>query len=263
MDTAEPRMVPIESILPNEWNPNVMNSKDFARLVEEIKTVGFIDFPQVVPMENGTYQILGGEHRVRAAKELGYKEIPCAVLQGGKWDDTDLRKLVTVRLNVLHGKVDPTRMAMLYREMAEKYGAEALQQVFAYTDNAGWKTLVRGLEKAVDDAGLDPERSKKFKEGAREAKTVDDLTRILQQLFANYGDTVSHSFMVFTHGNQEHVYVNMDKKTHAAMKKVMKYCTNSSQDINAVLGIAIQALADSLKQVGKKKTQVSSDEAEF
>jgi hypothetical protein len=263
MDTAEPEVLDIENIVPNEWNPNVMGAKEFARLVKEIETVGFIDFPQVVPLADGKYQLLGGEHRVRAAKELGYTAIPCAVLRGKKWDDTDLKKLVTVRLNVLHGKVDPTRMALLYNEMAEKYGAEALQEVFAYTDNQGWKALMKGIGKAVGAANLDPERAKKFQQDAKEAKTVDDLTRILQQLFANYGDTVSHSFMVFTHGNQEHIYVNMDKKTHAGMKKVMKYCTNSGQDINAVLGVAVQALADSLKPAVKAKKPDPPDPVKF
>lgn len=256
---AESKRLPVESLVPNSWNPNTMNEKDFGRLVKEIEAVGFIDFPQVVPTDDGRYLILGGEHRVRAAKELGYTHIPCAVLSGKQWKDTDLKKMVTVRLNALRGRLDPTRMALLYNEMAQKYGAEALQQLFAYTDKHAWKNLVSGMEKAVQSSGIDKARSKKFQQDAREAKTVDDLTRILQQLFANYGDTVSHSFMVFTHGSKEHVYINMNDQMHADMKKVMGYCSEKGKDINAVLGVAVHALADSLKLVGKKKPKSVTD----
>ncbi len=154
-------------------------------------------------------------------------------------------------------------MAILYNEMAAKYGADALQEIFAYTDNPGWKNLVKNLVGAVGDAGLDPERAKKFKEDAKEAKTVDDLTRILQQLFANYGDTVQHSFMVFSHGNQEHIYINMDRATNAGMKTVMRYCKEYSHDINTVLGVAVQALADSLKSANKKPKPSPPNEVKF
>lgn len=255
MRAAEARTLPVDKLVPNHWNPNTMAESDFKRLVKEIETVGFIDFPQVVPTQDGNFLILGGEHRVRAAKELGFETVPCAVLTESQWDNEDLKKLVTVRLNVLHGKLDPTRMATLYNEMAEKYGAESLKEMFAYTDTREWKNLLNTIGKAVETSGLGKEMSKKFQEDAKGAKTVDDLTRILQQLFANYGDTVSQSFMVFTHGNKEHIYINLDSTTHAGMKSVMSFCKDSGKDINKVLGVAVQALANSLKSASKKASK--------
>jgi hypothetical protein len=245
--------VPVDKIVPNPWNPNIMSEEAYDRLLKEITDVGFIDFPQVVPMEDGMFQILGGEHRVRAGKELGMETIPCIILSDEQWSDEDLRKLVTVRLNALHGKIDPTRMAELYTEMAKRYGAEALREVFAFTDKSEWSRLLKSINKAVVEAKIDPEAAKEFKKRAQEARTVDDLTRILQQLFAHYGDTVDLSFMVFTFGNKDHVYVNMSPDTHRALKKVTKHCKTNSENINDVLGVAIQALAETLHEDKKRK----------
>jgi len=236
----------------NAWNPNVMDQDDFNRLVAEIEEVGFIDPVQVVPMEGGQYRIIGGEHRVAAARELKLKAVPAMVLEGARWKDEDLPKLVTVRLNVLKGHLNPEKMAVLYREMAEKYGEDALQNLFAYTDEQGWEKLVSGIKQGLSKTGLPKEKRREFEEKAKEAKTLKDLERILNELWSSYGDTVQLSFMVFTYGRREHMYVAMDRKTRAAAKKVAAYCKAHAKDINDVLGPALQALADVLSKQEKE-----------
>jgi ParB family chromosome partitioning protein len=79
--------IPIDKIVPNTWNPNVMDDETFNRLAEEIQDVGMIDPIQVVPIEGEEekYMILGGEHRWRVMKVLGYETIPCIVLTDEKF----------------------------------------------------------------------------------------------------------------------------------------------------------------------------------
>lgn len=230
----------------NSWNPNAMDQDDFNRLVAEIEEVGFIDPVQVVPVTDGRYRIIGGEHRVAAARDLGLNVIPAMVLDGAKWQQEDLQKLVTVRLNVLKGSLNPEKMAVLYREMAGKYGEDALQSLFAFTDQHAWDKLVSNIKQGLSKAGLPKERRKEFEEKAKEAKTLKDLERILNEMWSSYGDTVQLSYMVFTYGRREHLYVAMDQKTRAAVKKVAAHCKAHAKDINAVLGPALQALADVL-----------------
>lgn len=227
------KYLPVDLLTPNTWNPQDQDEVTFNRLVDEIKpnSTGFIDVVQVVPMEDGTYRILGGEHRWLAAKAADLDEIPCIVLTGEKWRDEDLQKFVTVRLNTIRGKVDPEKFLKLYREMVEKYGAEALQGLMGYTDQKAFLKLVDGMKRGVKKS-LSPEMSAEFDEKAKEAKSVEDLQKILQNLFAKYGDTVKHSFMVFTHGKQEHIYIAMDRKMVRAMTKVMDYCKHTGTDIN-------------------------------
>jgi ParB/Sulfiredoxin domain len=248
----------------NAWNPNSMEQDEFNRLVKEIEDVGFIDTVQAVPMDDGRFRIIGGEHRVAAAVELELDSIPTMVLDGPKWQDEDLQKLVTVRLNVLKGKLNPDKMAILYREMAKKYGEDALQGLFAYTDQHGWDKLVSGIKQGLSKAGLPPDKQKEFAKKAKEAKTLKDLERILNELWSSYGDTVQLSFMIFTYGKREHIYVAMNRKTRAAIKKVADHCKVHAKDINTVLGPAIVALADVLaKEPPPPKSPPEQDDVAF
>lgn len=239
----------------NAWNPNTMDQDDYARLVREIEDVGFLDAVQAVPLTDGRYRIIGGEHRVAAAVELRLKAIPTMVLEGPRWQDEDLQKLVSVRLNVLKGRLNPEKMGILYRDMADKYGEDALQNLFAFTDQHGWEKLVSQIKQGLSKAGLPKERQKEFAAKAKEAKTLQDLERILNELWSSYGDTVQLSFMIFTYGKREHVYIAMDQKTRRAFKIIGDHCKSTGKDINQVLSPALQALADVLTSDTPKKSQ--------
>jgi hypothetical protein len=244
------KYIPVDLIFPNSWNPQDQDDETFKRLVDEVKpdSTGFIDVVQVVPMVDGTYRILGGEHRWMAAKAADLEEVPCIVLQGDKWQDEDLQKFVTVRLNTIRGKVDPEKFLKLYKELSGKYGTEAMRGLMGYTDQKAFSKLVDGVKQGIKK-NLPKEMSDEFEEKAKEAKTVSDLQNIIQMLFAKYGDTVKHSFMIFTHGKQEHIYIAMDRKMVRAMTKVMDYCKLTGEDINTFM---VPIVNDFMKVAAKK-----------
>jgi len=57
-----------------EWDPERV-----AELVKSISENGLKQPLQVYPAGNGTYEIDDGNHRLKALKQLGWKEIPCMV----------------------------------------------------------------------------------------------------------------------------------------------------------------------------------------
>jgi ParB-like chromosome segregation protein Spo0J len=256
------KYLPVDLLVPNSWNPQDQDEVTFQRLVDEVKpdSTGFIDVVQVVAMEDGTYRILGGEHRWMAAKAADIEEVPCIVLQGEKWKDEDLQKFVTVRLNTIRGKIDPEKFLKLYREMAEKYGTEALQGLMGYTDQKAFQRLVDGVKKGMRKS-LPKDMSDEFEAKAKEAKTVEDLQKIIQTLFTKYGDTVKHSFMIFTHGKQEHIYITMDRKMVRAMTKVAEYCKLTGADINEFMApITNEYMKEATKRLAaEKKDQEAPD----
>lgn len=229
------QLLPVDELIPTIGNPNEMSADEMERLISEIKDVGFIDPLQVVPLKDGMYIIVGGEHRWEAAKAIGMLKVPCSVLDGDRWQEEDVRQLVMVRLNSLHGKMNPEKMAVIYRKMAERYGEKALQKLFAYTDKQAWAKVVNSVRKGLKAAGLPKNKVKKFDEDVKEAKTVDDLGHVLNHLLNRYGETMDHSFMVFAFGGREHIYIAMGKRTQKAMDKVMEYCRSWSVDINEIL----------------------------
>jgi hypothetical protein len=233
--------VPTEALEANAWNVQTQDDATFTRLREEIRKVGFLEPIQVLPKEEpDKYVILGGEHRWKAALAEGLTEVPVIVLTDAKWKDADLAKMVSVRVNILKGKIDNEKFAKLYSEMADKYGADALQEAFGFTNAKAFQKMLGEISKGL--SGLSKEVKKKFDESAKEAKTVEELTSILQELFAKYGDSTEQNFMIFTHGKRQHLYISMGHKLKASMEKLTEYCKVTKTDINEVF----QPLAEDL-----------------
>jgi hypothetical protein len=230
------RDVPVDRIKPNPWNPNEMDDETFNRLAEEIQSVGFIDPIQVVPTEDDMFMIIGGEHRWRVSKVLGYEFVPCVVLDDAKWSDVDLQKFVTTRLNALHGKVNPEKFMQLYLDLAKRHEEGALQALMGFTDQDAWKSLTKGVRKGLEDAGVNKEALKKFDEAAAELKTVDDLSGILNKLFTDHGNDLKYNFMILSFGGKEHLYVQFDSKSDfGRVKKKIESMRGSGTTADRVL----------------------------
>jgi len=243
----EQRYISVDRLAPNSWNANEEDEVTFDRLIDDVSETGFIDSLTVVALEDGNYRILGGEHRWRAAKASGEEAVPCLVLKGAKWKDEDLQKFVTVRMNMLKGKLNPEKFLVLYNEMADKYGADQLQKLFGFTDKRAFKKILKGVMQSAK-AVLPKELHAEMDEKAKDAKSVEDLGAIVQEMFAKYGGTLAQSFMVFTHGKQEHIYVQMTNAMRKAMDKVLLYCETAGTDINDFMAPVTKACLEKAMQ---------------
>jgi ParB-like nuclease family protein len=242
------KWIPIDLIVPNNWNINAQTQATFETLQDEIAAVGFIDPIEVVPTEEGTYLIIGGEHRWRAAKNLGYDELPCVLLIEDRWKEGDLQKFVSVRVNVLRGDVDPDKFVTFYNEMAEKYGAEAMQRLMAITDSKRFQKMVGWVTKGLKRV-LPKDMGQAIDTAAKDVKSVEDIGNVIQDLFQKYGSTLAQSFMIFTYGKQSHVYISMNAKLRRAVMKITEACRVLSIDIN---DFVLPALSDAAKQAEAK-----------
>ncbi len=259
----EMRYLSVEDLIPNEWNPNVQTPEEFNRLCEEMSNRPCLTNLQVLPLERGQFLIIGGEHRWRAANVIGKKELPCMILQGKEWADRDLQKFTTMRLNIIHGKLDPTKFAKLYTEMATKYGADVVGEMMGYTNERAFQHVVQSLEKGLKGS-LPKEMGPAISAAAKQATSVQDLAEIVRTLFNEYGDTVSHSFMVFSFGKQTHVYVQMTPEMRKSVRTLTNHCVRTKVDINTYLGPAILAATASITAESKKPAVVSvAAEPEF
>lgn len=225
--------IPLDKLVEAEWNPNEMDEFTFNRLVDELREIGLIDPIQVVPLEDGRYRVIGGNHRLRAARVLGWNEIDCVVLTDVKFQSEDLQKFLTVRLNVLRGKLNPEKFIGLYNEMVEKYGKEAMRELMGFTDRDAFNKLINEVEKNIKTA-MSPGLAKKFQKVKKEIKTLNDLGNILNKLFSEYGETIERNFMYFSYGGREHLYIICNRKLWRLVNSLMDYINKEKLDASEV-----------------------------
>lgn len=127
--TGTDRIIGIERIRPSSVNYNRQTEFIYDKLMSSIRTFGFVD-PVIVRggnqdgmFEDGNWEIIGGEHRWKAAKQLGMEKIPCRDL--GCVSDTTAQRLMIV-LNETKGTPDEDALAGLVRTIRETEGMDAL-----------------------------------------------------------------------------------------------------------------------------------------
>jgi len=122
--------VSVSKLVPNPWNPNRQNDFIFQKEKASIKKFGFV--APIIVRENGKkFEIIDGEHRLKAAIELGMKDVSINNL--GKLTDP-VAKQLTIVLNETKGEPDPIDLAKLVTDLSQDIDVEALAAVLPYTD---------------------------------------------------------------------------------------------------------------------------------
>jgi len=88
-EISKVKKVVIDKIRPNTWNPKDKGTEDFEKIKKGIKLKG-LRIPIVVRENNG-YEIIDGEQRYTACKELGFKEV--LIYDEGKVSDQEAKEL--------------------------------------------------------------------------------------------------------------------------------------------------------------------------
>lgn len=72
--------VPIDKVIPWDKNPRGIKEEDFERLKRQIKKLGVYK-PLLCYQEGDRFVTLGGNMRIRALKELGFKEVEISLVK--------------------------------------------------------------------------------------------------------------------------------------------------------------------------------------
>jgi len=100
-------IVNVSDIKENEENPRYITKEDFADLVESIK--GFPEMLEVKPIVlDEDYIILGGNMRIKALKEAGFKTVPVAIASG--WSKEQKKEFI-IKDNIHSGRWDTDILA--------------------------------------------------------------------------------------------------------------------------------------------------------
>jgi len=218
------QLIDINLLEPAEFNPNKMPDKKFNKLVERIAEQGFKDPISVVPLEDGRYRIIEGEHRWRAGKYLDMSQVP--VFIHTDWDD-DKQKFEIVKSNILKGEIDVEKFTKLVNGLNDKYENDILSDMMGFTDEAEFGKFYEKVR-----SGLPDELKDKLDAVKDEIKTIDDLSNILNRLFREYGSTLEQGFMMFDYGGKDNIWIKCNDHLWKKVVEIKNKCTAESKDIN-------------------------------
>lgn len=112
-------MVPVAKIIPNPNQPRKhFSDESLAELAESIKTFGVIQPISVRKVNDGMYELVSGERRLRASKLAGLTEIPALQV---KISDKDSAVIAIIE-NVQREDLSYFEEAESYRQLMKYYG---------------------------------------------------------------------------------------------------------------------------------------------
>ena len=107
------KVLDINSIKPSEFNPRIqldVESEEFQKIKGSIIEFGLVE-PLLVNEVN--MSIIGGHQRYAVLKFLGYKEVPCVLINE---PDEEREKALCVGLNKIKGEWDSDKLTALLNE---------------------------------------------------------------------------------------------------------------------------------------------------
>ncbi len=135
------RKLPSAALKPNRWQPrSSFDDHELEALAASIRTQGLVQ-PLVVTIDSdGTYSIVAGERRWRAARRAGLEEVPVVIR--GDLDDRSRLELALVE-NLQRSDLNALEEAEAYATLQEKFGLS--QEEIAVRVGKGRTTITNSL----------------------------------------------------------------------------------------------------------------------
>lgn len=201
--------IPIEKIEANSWNPNEMNDEEFEMLQNNISKVGFLDPILVVPIEDGRFRIVDGEHRFEAQR--GYAKTIQAIVCDPELFDETTSKIETVRMNKIRGGFNISKFNALVNDLVKNHEIpfDSIAQELGFVDESEFQQLVEDSRKQ-----LPREAVKEFDRSVRKIENIDQLHKLVERLWMKYGDTLGANFMILDYGGKRNIWVQIKRSSY-------------------------------------------------
>ncbi len=228
------QMISVDLLEYDTKNTNKQSRSVFKALVENIRLEGF-DEPLVViphPQMAGRYLIIAGNHRCKAAKTLGYTELPCIVRED--WNEATAY-LQAVRRNTSRGALDKAAFTVLVDELqsTSEMSMSDIQEGMGITDVDVFADMYVAEQAIAEQHQVHEERV--TNNNAKKVKLIEDLEMVLTHIFEEYGNTVPSSFIVFPSGGRKHLFVQANNSLKNVLTKVAAKTHEKGMDLNTVL----------------------------
>ena len=140
-------IVKVDEVRPNDWNPNVQSPFIYEKEKTSIRKFGFV-LPVIVrETDDGALEVIDGEHRLNAVKELQAEGVKIyttpqkeTLLPKGYINVKNMGKIgeetakqLTVLMNELTGEADTLKLADLMKDLSDSVGMDHLVEIMPFT----------------------------------------------------------------------------------------------------------------------------------
>ncbi len=110
--------IPILDIIPNQFQPRItFETSALDELKKSILENGLIQPITVRRIEEGKFELISGERRLRACKDIGYRDIPAYII---KVDSNESMLALALIENIQREKLNPIEIANAYKRLMEE-----------------------------------------------------------------------------------------------------------------------------------------------
>tara|TARA_A100001011_G_scaffold81189_1_gene84365 strand:+ start:755 stop:1639 length:885 start_codon:yes stop_codon:yes gene_type:complete len=109
--------IPIKQISTNPYQPrSSFSDENIGELAESIRNLGIVQPITVRKLENGEFQLIAGERRLRASKKIGLKTIPSFIKNS---NDEEMLEIALVE-NIQRKDLDPIEIAISVKRLIDE-----------------------------------------------------------------------------------------------------------------------------------------------
>lgn len=242
-------MVAATELVEHDTNTQKQSRHVFSELRQSIRDNGFDETLLVRPTDDGTYEVVAGNHRFRAGLAEGMTEFPCVVRDD--WDDVKVA-IESVRRNYVRGNIDRKAFTA---EVDRLSSTEALPIDVIYSQ-MGFEDADTFSDYYLKEKERQEAVAKKVATGSTTAAAVrimDDLSGIVSQLLAEHGHTIPNSFIIFPTAGKNHLFVASNPTLKNTLQAVVETAVAKNLDVNvAITGLLQIGLAHSNFIAGDK-----------
>ena len=169
--TDEIKHIHVDEIFPNKINPNSMPTPTFEKLKLSLKKFGQLN-PIIVRVIKKGYEIIDGEWRWRASKEIGLSEVTAKVIEATEEEVAGLIFATTIK-----GKHDVYGASDLIEKLMITESSDSLKAMNLDKAKLERKTKYSGSDKIVK-VGRAPKRIKDEKDSDN-VKPISEFKRLI------------------------------------------------------------------------------------
>jgi len=161
----------LDKIHVNNYNPNVMSGEKFEALKDFCQTNGAEQLDPIWVRRDGPqgFEVIDGEHRWKAAKDVGWKRLRAFIIDMGVED----AKAFNVRKNRERGQIDAFKLARIFKKLKDHGLKETeIAKKFGYSISS--KGACSTVSELIDIA----EREEEIKEKLEKLENFDASKRV-------------------------------------------------------------------------------------